>query len=70
MVSYVRSVFTEGQLRKMISPGSLKWKWEDISSTICLQAAGPRVYRHLYNKGFPLPCVSIDRPNETQLRTL
>lgn len=47
-------MFTEGQVRKMIS-GKVIWKWEDISNAICLHAAGPRAYNHLYEMGFPLP---------------
>ncbi|KAH8346927.1 hypothetical protein KR059_002985, partial [Drosophila kikkawai] len=30
----------------------------DMSEAICLHTAGPRAYRHLYKKGFPLPCRS------------
>lgn len=54
-VQTMQSIFTEGQIRKLKSPGDLKWKWEDISNAICLQASGPRAYNHLYRKGFPLP---------------
>lgn len=39
----------------MMSPGNIRWKWRDISNAICLHAAGPRAYNHLYSKGFPLP---------------
>lgn len=37
---------------------SVKWSWKDVSNAICLHAAGPRAYNHLYEKGFPLPHVS------------
>lgn len=53
--SVLKEIFTEGQLRKLHSPGRIQWNWEDISSSICLHAAGPRAYNHLYKKGFPLP---------------
>ncbi|KAH8354301.1 hypothetical protein KR084_006260, partial [Drosophila pseudotakahashii] len=33
----------------------VEWNRDDISNAICLHAAGPRAYRHLYKKGFPLP---------------
>ncbi|KAH8277175.1 hypothetical protein KR026_006683, partial [Drosophila bipectinata] len=30
----------------------------DMTEAICLHTAGPRAYRHLHKKGFPLPCRS------------
>lgn len=54
----MKSIFTEGQIRKIISPGGVQWNWNDISNAICLHAAGPRAYTHLYKKGFLLPSVS------------
>lgn len=41
-----------------MSPGSVRWKWQDISNAICLHAAGPRAYNHMYKQGYPLPHVS------------
>lgn len=58
-IDSMRSIFTEGQIRKLMSPGDINWRWPDISSAICLHAAGPRAYNHLYKKGYPLPHVSI-----------
>lgn len=58
VVTCMTSVLTEGQVRKIMSPGSLQWTWNDISNAICLHAAGPRAYRHLYRKGFPLPSLT------------
>lgn len=37
-----------------MSSGRIQWKWQDISSALCLHASGPRAYRNLYKKG-PLP---------------
>lgn len=55
LINSLRKIFTEGQIRKMMNSGKVLWKWEDISNAICLHAAGPRAYNHLYEKGFPLP---------------
>lgn len=57
VVECMRSVLTEGQIRKIMNPGAIQWTWNDISNAICLHAAGPRAYNHLYSKGFPLPSV-------------
>uniref|UniRef100_Q7M4J6 P element homolog (Lu-P1 element) n=1 Tax=Lucilia cuprina TaxID=7375 RepID=Q7M4J6_LUCCU len=53
----VNKIFTEGQIRKLEGCKKIVWKSPDISSAICLHAAGPRAYNHL-KKGFPLPHVS------------
>lgn len=58
VVTCMSSIFTEGQIRKIMSPGAVQWKWSDISSAICLHASGPRAYNHLYKTGFPLPSIS------------
>lgn len=52
VVTCVRKIFTDGQIRKMISPGNVQWNWKDISNAICIHASGPRAYNHLYKKGF------------------
>lgn len=57
-VNSMRSIFTEGQIRKIMSTGNIQWKWEDVSKAICLNASGPRGYHHLYKKLFPLPHIS------------
>ncbi|EDW29946.1 GL15819 [Drosophila persimilis] len=36
----------------------VRWSSEDISAGICLNAAGPRAYRHLLKRGFPFPSTS------------
>ncbi|XP_036343758.1 uncharacterized protein LOC118753053 [Rhagoletis pomonella] len=54
-----KQIFTENQMRKMISPDrNVKWSWNDISSALSLYAAGPVAYTYLYDKGYPLPHVS------------
>lgn len=57
-IACMEKIFTKGQIRKMSSPGNVQWEWNDISNAICLHAAGPRAYNHLYRKGFPLPHAS------------
>lgn len=54
----MKTIFTEGQIRRLKTTSKANWNWQDISSAICLHAAGPRAYNHLYRKGFPLPHVS------------
>lgn len=54
-VEAMGKIFSEGQMRKIMSPGGVQWRWKDIASAICLHASGPRAYNHLYKKGFPLP---------------
>ena len=54
----VRKIFTEGQVRKLMTSDTVHWEWTDISNALCLHASGPRAYNHLYVKGFPLPHVS------------
>lgn len=73
-INGLKKIFTDGQIRKLMSPGDIQW--EDISNAICLHAAGPRAYNHLYKKGYPLPhpttlqrwCRRIDM-NEGILKT-
>lgn len=57
-VNTMRAIFTEGQLRKLLSPQSIQWRWEDISHAIFQHQTGPRAYGHLYKKGYPLPSLS------------
>lgn len=46
-------------MRKLRTPNThVSWVWEDICWAITLQAAGPRAYKHLYYKGFPIPCIA------------
>lgn len=60
-INCTKTFFTEGQIRSLMTPGKVKWKWADISNATCIHAAGPRAYRHMYNKGFPLPHVTLQR---------
>lgn len=39
-------------------PGTIQWRWNDISNAICLHASGPRAYSHRYKKRFPLQHVT------------
>lgn len=55
LIKAFKTIFTEGQMRKMSTKSKIKWQWEDISKSLCLHAAGPRSYIHLYKNGFPLP---------------
>ena len=51
----MKKIFTDGGIRKLMSTGSVYWKWRDISNVICLHGSGLRAYKLLYHKGFPLP---------------
>lgn len=39
----------------------IKWSANDIASAISLHAAGPRAYRLLLKRNYPLPAVSTLR---------
>lgn len=55
----LNTIFTKSQVRKLENGGKrVQWNHDDISNAVCLHAAGPRAYRHLINKGFPLPSLS------------
>ncbi|TMW44547.1 hypothetical protein DOY81_010373, partial [Sarcophaga bullata] len=54
-VDAMRKIFSEGQIRKLMSPSYVHWSWEDITNAVYLHEAGPGAYNHLYDKGFPLP---------------
>jgi len=57
----LNGIFTKSQIRKLQSGGKrVCWNSDDISSAICLHAAGPRAYRHLLKKGFPLWLATVD----------
>ncbi|XP_041451514.1 uncharacterized protein LOC111065350 isoform X1 [Drosophila obscura] len=59
LANSLKNIFTEKQISKLENGGTrICWSSEDISAGICLHAAGPRAYRHLLKKGFPLPCIS------------
>ena len=55
VVDFMRKICADDQIGKLMGPGNLLCKWGNISSTICLQASGPRAYQHLFQKEFPLP---------------
>uniref|UniRef100_A0A1Y1KF34 Transposable element P transposase-like RNase H domain-containing protein n=2 Tax=Photinus pyralis TaxID=7054 RepID=A0A1Y1KF34_PHOPY len=58
----VEKIFTNGQLRKLKSTSSrILWRVEDIASSISLFSAGPRSYRLLRKRGYPLPGLSTLR---------
>lgn len=57
MVS-LKNFLTDGQIKKLKSFTKIMWKWEDISNAIFLHAAGPRAYKHLYQKDYPVPSIS------------
>ncbi|GLV33193.1 hypothetical protein CBL_20073, partial [Carabus blaptoides fortunei] len=54
----VGKIFTKGQLRKLKSGKQVKWFIEDIASAVSLYAGGPRSYRLLRKRSYPLPGVS------------
>lgn len=59
----VKKFFTQGQIKKLEKDNNntVKWKPADISSAISLYSAGPRLYRYLLKKGYPLPAASTLR---------
>lgn len=48
-------IFTETQIKILKSGKRSEFNSCDISAAICLHKSGPRAYRHLHKKGFPLP---------------
>lgn len=63
-VNYLESIFTPGQIKKMRkSSGTdqikrVTWCFDDISKALALHSAGPRAYRYILKKKYPLPAVS------------
>lgn len=53
----VENIFTKGQLRKLKTGKVIHWTVEDVASAISLYAGGPRCYRLLKKRGYPLPAV-------------
>nr|AAM45387.1 P-repressor-like protein RL2 [Drosophila bocqueti] len=50
------NIFTETQIKILKSGGKRStFNATDMSAAICLHSVGPRTYKHLYEKGFPLP---------------
>nr|AAB84175.1 repressor-like protein [Drosophila tsacasi] len=49
-------IFTETQIKILKSGGKRStFNATDMSAAICLHSVGPRTYKHLYERGFPLP---------------
>lgn len=57
----IEQLFTEGQLRKLKTAKQVQWTIGDVASAISLYAGGPRSYRLLRKRGYPLPSVSTLR---------
>ena len=58
----VRHIFSSGQIQKLKNPNKqINWTIDEISNATSLYAAGPRAYRLLYDKNFPLPGPSTIR---------
>lgn len=57
----IEKFLTEGQLRKLKTGKQIQWSIQDVSSAISLYAAGPRAYRLLRKRNYPLPGVSTLR---------
>ncbi|KAH8237097.1 hypothetical protein KR038_004235, partial [Drosophila bunnanda] len=56
METSLRNIFTETQIKILKSGGKRStFNATDMSAAICLHSVGPRTYKHLYEKGFPLP---------------
>nr|AAM94947.1 P repressor-like protein 1 [Drosophila vulcana] len=50
------NIFTATQIKILKSGGKRStFNATDMSAAICLHSVGPRTYKHLYEKGFPLP---------------
>lgn len=58
----VKNLFSDTQIKKLKNPlKRLNWSTEDISNGIAIHAAGPRAYRLLRKKKYPLPAISTLR---------
>lgn len=56
----ISAIFTDGQIKRLQRPSSsrLHWSADDIANGIAIHSAGPRAYRLLLRKKYPLPAVS------------
>ena len=55
----IKNIFTPGQIKKMKYQGKrIRWHANDISQAISIYASGPKTYRLLLKKKYPLPAVS------------
>lgn len=52
------TVFTTGQIRKLLTEKNIHWSAEDISFAIALQGTSAKSYRYLRKNNYPLPSVS------------
>lgn len=64
----MEKVFTEGQIRKLKTRKQIQWSAEDIASAISIYAGGPRSYKLLRKRGYPLPGVSTIRRWASKLK--
>lgn len=57
LISAVEQIFTAGQIAILKNPKRTRGSWSslDIAEALSLHAAGPRAYRLLKKKGYPLP---------------
>ena len=51
-------MFSKAQIRRLSTGVRAQWSNDDISSAMTLYSAGPRAYRLLRKRGFPLPAPS------------
>lgn len=66
--SSIQHIFTPGQISRLKNTNKkMKWSLDDISSATCLHSAGPRAYRFMYKKNYPLPGVSTLRQWATKI---
>lgn len=53
------NIFTPGQIKKLLNPELRPtWSFTDISNAISIYSSGPRAYRQLLKKKYPLPAIS------------
>lgn len=54
----INKIFTPRQRKKLQCQKRIKWELEDIAQAIAIFASGPKAYRLLLKKKYPLPAVS------------
>lgn len=58
----LKSIFSPAQIKKINEPLKRpRWSEEDISNSVVLYATGPRLYKLLIGKGYPLPAIATLR---------
>lgn len=61
-INWINNFFTSGQRRKMqLNNKRIKWDVDDISKAIVIYSCGPKAYRLLLKRKYPLPAVTTLR---------